>query len=58
MERLDELSSGIRGQTTGEDYPPVASLTTADHTASLSDVPQVLFDVLQQTLVHLGPSTR
>ena len=46
MERLDELSSGFRGQSMGEDKdrPPVASSATTDHTASTSDVPQTLFD--------------
>ena len=35
MERLDELSSGVLGQTSGEDagHPPVASSAAADHTA-------------------------
>ena len=39
MERLDELSSGVRGKKMGEDKdcPPVASLATADHMASISD---------------------
>ena len=37
MERLDELSSGVLGQTAGEDRerPPVASSAAADHTASV-----------------------
>ena len=47
---------GVRGQNTGDDHPPIASPTTADHTASSLDVLQALFDVLWQTLVHLGPA--
>ena len=60
MERLDELSLGVRGQTLGKykDYLPVASPTTADHMASLLDVLQTSLDAPQQTLVHLGPSVR
>ena len=60
MERLDELSSGIRGQTMGEgkDCRPVASPTTADHMPTMSDALQTLFDVPRQTLVHLGPAIR
>ena len=60
MECLDELSLGIRGQTLGKDKdrPLVASLTTANHTASFMDVPQTTFDMLRQTLVHLGPAVR
>ena len=40
MERLDELSSGVRGQIMGEDKdrPPVASPAAVDHTASMSDI--------------------
>ena len=47
MERLDELSSGVLGQTLGEDreHPPIASSATVDHTASSVDVPQTSFDV-------------
>ena len=60
MERLDELSLGIRGLTLGEDKdcPTVASPTATDHTASLVDMPQTSFDVLQQTLVCLSPAIR
>ena len=60
MERLDKLSSGIMSQNTGKykDYPLVASLTATDCIASLSDMSQALFDVLWQTLVHLGPVIR
>ena len=41
MERLDELSLGVRGQTLGKekDYPLVASLAAADHMASSMDAP-------------------
>ena len=46
MEHLNELSLGIRGENTGQDHPPVASLAMADHTASLSDMLQASFDVL------------
>ena len=48
MERLDELSLGVLGQTLGEDKerPPVASSATIDHTASSVDVPQTSFDAL------------
>ena len=58
MERLDELNLGVLGQTSGKekDCPSVASPTTADHTASMMDVPQTSFDVLCQTLVPLGPA--
>ena len=60
VERLDELSLGIRGQTLHEDKdcPPVASPATANHTASSMDALQTLFDVLCQTLVHLSPAVR
>ena len=59
MERLDELSSGVRGKIMGKDKdcPPVASLATADHMASTLDALQTLFDV-HQTLVHLSPAVR
>ena len=60
MERLDELSSGVRGQTTGKDmdHPPVASPTMADQAVPLSDVPRALFDAPWETLVHLSPAIR
>ena len=60
MERLDELRLGIRGQTLGKDKdcPPIASPAATDHTASLTDMPQTLFDSPWQTLVHLGPAIR
>ena len=47
VERLDELSSGVLGQTPGEDRerPPVASSAAVDHTASSVDAPQMSFDV-------------
>ena len=46
MERLDELSSGVLGQTLGEDRecPPIASSTAIDHTASSMDAPQMSFN--------------
>ena len=40
------------------DHPPVASPTAADQMAPLSDVPWALFDVLWETLIHLGPDIR
>ena len=60
MERLDDLSSGVLGQTLGKDkeHPPIASSATIDHMASSGDVPQMSFDVLCQTLVHLSPALR
>ena len=47
MERLDELSLGVLGQTLGKDRecPPVASSATIDHTPSSVDVPQMSFEV-------------
>ena len=60
MERLDDLSLGVLGQTLGKDKdcPPVASPATADHTASSMDALQTSFNALCQTLVHLGPGIR
>ena len=60
MERLDELSLGIRGQIMSKDKecPPIASPATADHTASISNALQISFDVLYQTLVHFGLAVR
>ena len=60
MQRLDDLSLGILGQTLGKDkdHPPVASPIAADHTASFTDTPQTSFSALHQTLVHLGPAIR
>ena len=60
MERLDELSLGVRGQTLGKDKsrPPVASPTTTDHMASLIDMPQTSFDAPWQTLVYLSLAVR
>ena len=60
MERLDELSLGIRGKKMGEgkDCPPAASPAAVDYMASTLDVPQTLFDVPCQTLVHLGSAIR
>ena len=47
MERLDDLSLGVLGQTLGKDKecPPVASSATIDHTALSVDTPQMSFDV-------------
>ena len=49
MERLDDLSSGVREQNMGKDKdcPPFASSATTDHMASMLDVPQTLFDALR-----------
>ena len=60
MERLDDLSLGVLGQTLGKDkeHPPVVSSAAVDHTASSVDVLQTSFDVPHQTLVHLGPAVR
>ena len=60
MERLDDLSLGVLGQTLGKDKecPPVASSTAIDHMALSVDTPQTSFDVPHQTLVHLGPAAR
>ena len=46
MERLDELSSGVLEQTSGEDRerPPVASSTAVDHTPLSMDMPQMSFN--------------
>ena len=46
MERLDELSLGVLGQTLGKDreHPPVVSSAAIDHTASSVDAPQTSFD--------------
>ena len=40
------------------DNPPAASLATADHLAPLSDMPQALFDMPWEAIVHLGPTIR
>ena len=60
MKRLDELSLGVLGKTSGEDkeYPPIASSATVDHMASSMEAPQMSFDATHQTLVHLGPAVR
>ena len=60
MERLDDLSLGILGQTSGKDKdcPPLASPATIDHTALSTDAPQISFDAPCQTLVYLGPAVR
>ena len=60
MERLDDLSLGILGQTSGEDkdHPPIASSAAIDHTALSVDAPQTSFNAPHQTLVHLGPAVR
>ena len=60
MERLDDLSLGVLGQTLGEDNErlPAVSSATIDHTALSMDVPQTSFNVPHQTLVYLGPAVR
>ena len=60
MERLDDLSLGVLGQTLGKDkeHPPVVSSATIDHTASSMDAPQISFNVPCQTLVHLSLAVR
>ena len=60
MERLDNLSLSVLGQTLGKDKdcPPVASPAAADHTASSMDAPQTSFNAPCQTLVHLGQAIR
>ena len=47
MEHLDELSSGVLGQTSGKDRErlPIVSFAAVDHTASSVDAPQTSFDV-------------
>ena len=44
MERLDDLSLGVLGQTLGEDKerPPIASSATVDHTASSVDAADII----------------
>ena len=53
LECLDELSSGIRRQTTvvNMDHPSVVSLAVADHAAPSLNAPQTLFDVLREALI-------
>ena len=60
MERLDDLSLGVLGQTSGKDkdHPPVASPAAVDHTASSTDTPQASVNAPRQTLVYLGPAVR
>ena len=60
MERLDDLSLGVLGQTLGKDKerPPFASSATVDNLASSMDALQTSFDAPCQTLVHLGPAVR
>ena len=59
MERLNELSLGIRGQNTGKDidHPPIAFPTAANHMAPFSDMLQAL-DAPQETFIHLGLAVR
>ena len=47
MERLDELTSGVLGQTSGKDRecPPVVSSAAVDHSALSLDVTQTSFNV-------------
>ena len=60
MEHLKDLSLGILGQTLSKDKdcPLVASPTATDHTASMTGAPQISFDTLWQTLVHLSLAIR
>ena len=60
IERLDNLSLGIRGQTSGKDKdcPLVASPAATDLMASSTDAPQTSFDAPWQTLVYLSPTVR
>ena len=60
LERLDELSSGIRGQTMGidMDHPLVVSLAMADKVAISTDALQALFNALWEALVPLSPTIR
>ena len=60
IEHLDELSSVVRGQNMGKDmdHPLIASPTTADHMAPLSDTMWALLNMPQETLIHLGPAVR
>ena len=60
MERLDDLSLGVLGQTLGKDKdcPPTASSAAIDQTASSVDMPQTSFDAPRQTLLHLGQAVR
>ena len=60
MERLDDLSLGVLGQTLGKDKdcPPVAFSATIDHMASSMDAPQTSFNALHQILVHLSLAVR
>ena len=46
MERLDDLSLGVLGQTLGKDkeHPPVVSSAAVDHMASSVDMPQMSFN--------------
>ena len=60
MERLDDLSLGILGQTLGKEKErsPIVSSATIDHTASSMDAPKISFNASCQTLVHLGLAVR
>ena len=60
MERLDDLSLRVLGQTSGEDKecPPVASSAAIDHMALSVDTLQTSFNAPCQTLVYLGPAVR
>ena len=60
MERLDDLSLGVLGQTLGKDKerPPIASSAAIEHTALSVDVPQTSFDAPHHTLVYLGLAVR
>ena len=60
MDRLDDLSLGVLGQTLGEDKDclPVASPAATDHMAFSTDALKISFDAPHQTLVYLGPTVR
>ena len=60
MERVDDLSLGVLGQTLGKDKecPPIASSAAINHTALSGDAPQMSFNAPHQTLVHFGPALR
>ena len=60
IERLNELSSDVRGQITGKDmdHSPVASPTAADWVAPSSETPQASFDVPQEALIYLGTAVK
>ena len=59
MEHLNEVCSGLGGQTMGMDMEcPPAVLPTADDLATLSDVPQAFCNPLKEALIPLAPTAR